>query len=499
MHLSRLSALPLCLFGAVVLVTSCSSGTTPSGNDGGADSGGPAQLTPSSACSDTIDSVYADPGTLPADKGAIIKCATDKAIAKADLQTQANADGYKGKAFTSGAKVYRVLYRTERGDAKNTAGYSSAIVYVPDTPRADGLPVVVASHGSRGQAARCAPSKQDPSTDTNTDFRRQVFPLVGLGYAVIAPDLAGYANWGAANNPPPVYASTADVGKSTLDGARALKKLFPALSDKTVIVGHSQGGHTALSALALASTYGTSGTVVGVATYAPLWLSQRSWGAVAFASIGKNYPINTNVPAGVALWYLYTHAEMLDGPGEGKKLFVQGAQAPVEAFVKNKCWGEAPYPYKDFDAVGTVASDLFDQGFGGSVGLAAAITGNCNGDATCDKWMARFAEDRPHLTGAAQKTPLLMVYGLADDTIPPNRITCAIDRLKTDGANMTVCGVPGEGHGSVLGAKGDYVSDWIASLTLGAAAPAKCEKDETAIVDPMTMMPATCASPPPND
>jgi pimeloyl-ACP methyl ester carboxylesterase len=496
MHALRLSSLAVGAF--VVALSSCSSGTT-ANPDGGADGGGPAQLVPSSACSDTIDSVYGDPGALPADKGAIIKCATDKAIAKGDLLAAAKADGYKGKDFTSGAKVYRVLYRTERGDAKNTAGYSSAAVYIPDAPRANGLPVVVASHGSRGQAAKCAPSKLDPSTDTNTDFRRQVYPLVGLGYAVIAPDLAGYANFGAANNAIPVYAGTADVGKSTLDGARALKKLLPALSDKTVIIGHSQGGHTALSALALAESYGTSGTVVGVATYAPLWLSQRSWGAVAFASIGKNYAIDTNVPAGVSLWYLYTHAEMLDGPGEGKKLFAPAAQNVVDTFVKTKCWNEAPYPYPELKALGMAASDLYDQGFGGSVGLAAAITGNCNGDAVCDKWMARFAEDRPHLKGAAAKTPLLMVYGLADDTIPPNRITCAIDRLKTDAANMTVCGVPGEGHGSVLGAKGEYVSDWIASLTLGGTAPAKCDKDETAIVDPMTMMPATCASPPPND
>lgn len=497
MQSSRLVALPLVAL-AVALSTSCSSGTTPSG-DAGADASGPAPLVPSSACSDSIDSVYGDPGALPADKGAIIKCATDKTIAKGDLQNEANADGYKGKPFTSGAKVYRVLYRTERGDKNNSPGYSSAAVYIPDTPRASGLPVVIASHGSRGQAAKCAASKLDPSTSTNADFRRQVYPLVGMGYAVIAPDLAGYANFGAANNPVNMYASAADAGKSTLDGGRALKKLLPALSDKTVIVGHSQGGHTALSSVAMMESYGTAGTIVGAVTYAPLWLSQRAWGAVAFASIGKNYPIDTDVPAALSIWYNWTHAEALDGPGEGKKLFIPAAQSVVETFVKTRCWDEMPYPYSELTPLGAHVSDLYDQGFGGSVGLAAGITGNCNGDPVCDKWLARFAADRPHLTGAAAKVPLLMVYGLKDPTNPPNRITCAIDRLKSDAANLTVCSVPNEDHNTVLSAKGDYVSDWIASLTLGAAAPAKCEKDETAIVDPMTMMPATCASPPPND
>src|SRR5438552_2629164 len=85
------------------------------------------------------------------------------------------------------------------------SSYSSSPVLIPDTPRASLLPVVVASHGSRGQAGKCAPSKNDPAGSyVEPDFVHQVYPLVGAGYAVIAPDLAGYANYGAANNPPSV-------------------------------------------------------------------------------------------------------------------------------------------------------------------------------------------------------------------------------------------------------------------------------------------------------
>jgi hypothetical protein len=67
--------------------------------------------------------------------------------------------GYVGKPMTSGVRVYRVSYRT--------------------------------------------------------------LPLAGLGYVVLTPDLAGYANFGAPGNPPSAYGDTQDVGKSTLDGARA--------------------------------------------------------------------------------------------------------------------------------------------------------------------------------------------------------------------------------------------------------------------------------------
>ena len=67
--------------------------------------------------------------------------------------------------------------------------------------------------------------------------------MVGAGFPIIVPDLAGYANFGAAGNPISGYAAAADVGKSTLDGARALAKMFPrAFSGKVALVGHSQGG-----------------------------------------------------------------------------------------------------------------------------------------------------------------------------------------------------------------------------------------------------------------
>ena len=84
-----------------------------------------------------------------------------------------------------------------------------------------------------------------------------------------------------------------------------------------VIMGHSQGGHTALSALALSdpAAYGSGGTLVGVVGYAPLWLSQRSWGAVI--KLASSYPIKTSpLVNAVSVWYHYTNGELLS-PGHG--------------------------------------------------------------------------------------------------------------------------------------------------------------------------------------
>ena len=485
--------LPVLAFALAGVTASCSEDRPePSGpastNDGGTE--GPSLATPSSACTDTADSVYGDPGPLAPDanaRGNIVKCAKEPDLSKDAMQAKLTELGGTGKPLTSNARVYKISYRTERGDAASTPAVSSAIVYIPDTPRADKLPIVVAARGSRGQAERCAVSKFDPSLEgINGDAWRMVYPLVGHGYAVILPDLAGYANFGAPGNPPSAYAQAADVARSTLDGARALKKLFPGLDDKVVLVGHSQGGHSALSALALAESYGTAAPIVGAAVYAPLWLSQRSWGAVVYEPAGKDFPLAESSVGAISVWYHYTQAELLDGPGAGRQMFAADKQDAVEAFVKNECWGSTKLA-----EIATYTHELFDPTFVSEISLPAAAGAPCSAE-ICQRWVDRYIADRPHLTGAAASTPILLAYGMKDTTIPPNRMQCAVDRLKADNVNLTACVDADQTHGGIVSARGEYVADWIASVALGQPPPPACAVNESAITEP-------CATPPPND
>lgn len=496
--LALLTLVPSLSLSAIASCSSSSSGggATPDGGgtDGTVDGGG-GGFSLEVPCTDAPDDVYKDPGaTLPADRGAILKCAKYKDISKADLEAEARKDnsddsgdqpfpGYSGKAFTSGAHVYRILYRTERGDTKKTPGYSAALLYVPDTPRAATLPQLVFARGSRGQAAKCAPSKEDPSADdVKYDFVHNVYPLVGAGYVVIVPDLAGYANYGAPNNPPSAYASAADVGKSTLDGVRALKKLLSKnLSDKVVITGHSQGGGTALGALALSSSYAPELDIAGVAVYSPLWISARANGA--FLLTPADYPIATSAVPKVVTWYMYTHAELLDGPGEGVKLFAPSKQAGVKSFVDNDCWS-AKYP--DLEALGTSVNDLLDPALVSAIKNASAGVGDCSASsdpALCQKWLDRFTADWPHLTGKALTVPVLSLYGGKDTTITPDLAACVFDRYKADHLNYKVCFDPAGTHSTIVSVRADYVNDWIAARTLGGAEPAACPNDENALKD----------------
>ncbi|HEX3346252.1 MAG TPA: alpha/beta hydrolase [Polyangiaceae bacterium] len=447
------------------------------GGDGGA--GG---FAPTIACSDSIASVYADPGDVTAmAKGAILKCAHDQDLSAAALLAAAQVQDpymtppYKGAAFTSGAHVYRVLYRTERGDPGNSPGYSSALVLLPDTPRAGALPVVVASHGSRGQAGSCAPSKLDPSAaDVNADFIHQVYPLVGFGYAVIAPDLAGYANFGAAGNPPSAYADTQDVGKSTLDGVAALRNVLPSasLTQQIVLVGHSQGGQTALSALAISGSYPVSGTIAAVAVYAPLWISQRAWGAIFLEP--SSYGFSESSAGVVSLWYHYTHAALLDGPDAGTDGIFDPTKFPiVQSFEQNDCWSES---YPDLVEAGSSANDFFTAAYIQAIGIAATPVGNgdCSADTSglCNTWITRMTADWPHLTGAAAKTPILVEYANDDTTITPDVMQCVFNRLTSDTASYQVCyDTNPVGHSGSVSENSDYVADWIAHETLGGPAP----------------------------
>jgi pimeloyl-ACP methyl ester carboxylesterase len=468
----------------LALAIGCSSSESsnnplPPGNDAGVDAEPPAEplAEPAVGCGDAMDAIYGDPGSVPAmdqsQRGAIVKCNKAADVSAETMQARSGAFGYVGKPFTSGARVYRVLYRTTRGDAAGTPGFSSAIVFIPTVQRANRLPLIVAARGTQGQAAACAISKKDPSAEGN-DFARLAFPLVGNGYAVIIPDLAGYANYGAPGNPPSGYAQFADVGKSILDGSHALKKLYPQLRSQTVLVGHSQGGHSALSALSLADSYGAEGAIAGVAVYAPLWLSQRSWGAILDVGVAESlhYSIaEAPLPNAVSVWYHYTEAELLDGPGEGKKLFRDDKADKVKEFIDNVCLKSK---YEELEALGQYSYALFKEEFTQQVAHNAAFGGTCEPGSLCEKWLKRYSQDRPHLTGTAAKVPILSLYGGKDTTIPPDRMQCGFKRLEQDEANLTICFEPEANHSTIIDKRGEYVASWIDSIANGAPAPAAC-------------------------
>ncbi len=423
-------------------------------------------------------------------QGSILRCVSGPVLEASELDALARSTGYEGPELESAAALLRVVFRTERGSEPARPGFSGATVLLPTSPRAEQLPVLVVAHGTVGEAPHCVPSREDPS-EPGTYLAKLGYALAGAGYAVLLPDYAGYAAFGAAGNPPAGYHSAADEGKSVLDGARALRTLVPsAFDDELVLVGHSQGGHAVLSALALHEQYGSGSTLRGVVAYAPSWFPLTSFGGMIARAHTYTLPESSGIVA-ASVWYHYSHAELLDGEGQGPLLFAESKREALRTFFRGSC------DSRDLAKVGPDIGTLFDQGFADDVALFAGTGVACTSE-RCKTWMARYTADRPHLTGAALSVPILLVQGDDDSWIPPERVTCGFDRLESDGADLSVCIVAGATHGGVVDKRAAYVNEWIAARTLAGREPGKCGADRSALHD-ASGQPATCATVPPND
>jgi pimeloyl-ACP methyl ester carboxylesterase len=172
-----------------------------------------------------------------------------------------------GAAVAPGASSTKVvLYRSQGIDGKADA--VSGIVSIPKgkAPK-KGWPVITYDHGTTGAADQCAPSRDVAGTAVHP-YNAYILALVTrwlkAGYAVVRTD---YEGLGTAGVHP--YLIGSSEGRATLDIARAARQLDPRLSKTTIISGHSQGGHAALYAAALASSWTPDLKLRGTVAFAP--------------------------------------------------------------------------------------------------------------------------------------------------------------------------------------------------------------------------------------
>ena len=194
---------------------------------------------------------YEAPSTLPSANGAVIRSEhVDFLLDPLDATSLVrNAD--------------RVLYRTT--NRTGTAIAVSGTVLVPTTPWV-GLgsrPVIGYAPGTQGMADRCAPSRL-----FSEGIEYEGLGIEGLlqrGYAVAMPDYEGLGTAGVHT-----YMDRLSQGRATLDVVRAAQRLSGtglSAASPVGLMGYSQGGGAAASALELAPTYAPElrlkGAVVG--------------------------------------------------------------------------------------------------------------------------------------------------------------------------------------------------------------------------------------------
>jgi hypothetical protein len=159
-------------------------------------------------------------------------------------------------------KGFRIVYTTT--GQNGTAEVSGGDVYLPgEHPPAGGWRVVSWGHGTTGITFGCAPNLTGGITGpiSQTPYLSQ---FLDAGYAVAATDYIGLGAPGVNE-----YQAGRAEGHAVLDIVRAAHRLDPAISTTAVSAGHSQGGHAALFAAAIAQQYAPDIDVRGSLAYAP--------------------------------------------------------------------------------------------------------------------------------------------------------------------------------------------------------------------------------------
>ncbi len=194
---------------------------------------------------------YETPATLPSANGALIRSEAMTFL----------LDPLDVTSLVRNAK--RVLYRSTNRAGKAIA--VSGTVLVPNAPwiGVGSRPVIGYAPGTQGMADRCAPSRQ-----FSEGIEYEGIGIEGLllrGYAVAMPDYEGLGTVGVHT-----YMDRVSQGRATLDVVRAAQRLSgTGLSSTSPVglMGYSQGGGAAASAVELASTYAPElrlkGAVVG--------------------------------------------------------------------------------------------------------------------------------------------------------------------------------------------------------------------------------------------
>jgi pimeloyl-ACP methyl ester carboxylesterase len=322
---------------------------------------------------------------------------------------------FHGVAALNGANNYLVLYKQTGVAGKGVP--VSGIVSIPKgkAPK-HGWPVVSYAHGTTGIADQCAPSRDTGPTSGANRADTGIAPLLDTwikrGYAVVRTDYEGLGTPG-----PHPYLIGHYEGYGVLDIVTAAKQLDPALSNRVIISGHSQGGQAALWAAALAPSYTSSLHVLGTVAFAPQSHTADEASFLKSLSSPALTPLAGMILRGI---------EVAD-----PSLNVNSLLTPA---------GRALYP----QTLTTCLQQLESPNSLGGLPMNQLVSPTANLDATIKKIAAN---DPDHLK---IRGPVLLEQGLADTTVFPMLDEALSHELANNGAKVTYRTWPGASHGGVL-------------------------------------------------
>lgn len=367
------------------------------------------------------DAFYAAPDDVPQEPGRLLR-----------------AEPFD-RQVPQGATAWRILYTTTRDDG--IPALASGLVVTP-AGAAEPSPVVAWAHGTTGWAPGCAPSVLDEPFEAGALFVLE--EVLARGWTVVATDYVGLGT----ESPHP-YVIGQGEGRSVLDSVRAARELATLepdaldLDDRTVVWGHSQGGHAALWTGMLAPAYAPELRLDGVAALAPASNLQALVQVVEESRVGALF----------AVYVVQAYTSVYDDIGYDD--YVRPGAQLLAREMAQRCLSER----------GVLVS------LGQSLLLDRPIWDR---DPTTGAFGRRLAENVP--TGPIP-APLLIGQGETDTLITPAAQRAYVDGRCDAGQQVDYRTYAGRDHLAVAAADSPAVDDllaWTVERLDGAAAVDTC-------------------------
>ncbi len=365
------------------------------------------------------DPFYDPPDSVPSRPGQLIR---SELLANRDLP--------------KGTRAWRILYTTTLNDT--TPAVASATVLAPlnaspSSPR----PVISWAHGSVGIAPKCAPSmRKNPIDDVPG-----LDGIVARGWVIVAPDYAGLGT--VEPNP---YLIGQGEARSALDAVRAARQMKAlTLDPRTVVWGHSQGGHAALWEGIIAPHYAENANVIGVIADSP----PTDMGALL--TIHRGDPVEASVGSFVATAYSQFYPDVVFDS------IVRPNARAIARKMATLC----------FDDDGMRAAQPLLEQLGSSPLLA-------NPDS--DGLAKRLQQNNPQ---GLITVPLLIVQGMSDQMVNPEITSKFVEERCSGGQNLEYLMFAGLDHLTIDGpttAVGPEVIRWTQDRLEGKQQKAGCDK-----------------------
>lgn len=331
---------------------------------------------------------------------------------------------YQRLADVASGQVYRVLYLSE--SVPGAPIVVSGLVLLPGKAGTNRV-VLTFAHGTTGLADQCAPSKAPGQLDA------LVSTFLDRGWVVAGTDYEGLGTPGL--HP---YLAGISEGRGTLDIVRAAGQLPRAnTGPKTLIWGHSQGGHAALFAAQLAHEWTPELQVEGTVAGAP----PSELPLIAKALKGGDFQ-GYIAMAAAGLHAAYPKADL--------SLLLTPKGIDLLPVLDKGCTKEV------FLAFNGLSYDQFVKADPSAV----------------EPWKSILEENDPgHVVTSS---PLLIIHGEDDKQIPPLASLLLFNRLCGLGQNVERRTYPGVGHAEVIAPSFASMVQWMDDRVAGKPAVSGC-------------------------